>query len=295
MHKRKAQLRIKLDFYSDWIQLLSAHLAAAGYPPASNEGARAISLRYFSLKRRLLTARPRTLFDSKQFTCPPQHQVGLDAIKAKAQRGDPLWPHMSTRLADPDYNDLLLNDWGIHHFHLSTSAHPRVPGFLARTGPVLFARATDSAFYLVDVMSHGDWARRRVVEIIRNNWPDLIAPCKLAGIASASPHTDDHHRNMRKAHAMTLLHFDDGSSYVPFGGGLTSSGHCVDAVDEMDKCTSWIRELEGRARSNAARHVQEARAKGYQIGPHLHFKLRLDSKDRPMAYEKYSKLLFALE
>jgi hypothetical protein len=49
--------------------------------------------------------------------------------------------------------DLLLNDWGIHHLHISTAIES--DGFVARDGPLIFAVFKPLVAYLIEVMNHG--------------------------------------------------------------------------------------------------------------------------------------------
>ena len=66
--------------------------------------------------------------------------------------------------------DLMLNDWGIHHLHISTQIE--ADGYVKRDEPLLFAIFRPDDAYLIDVMGHGDWTRDRVIEVLSSEWPD---------------------------------------------------------------------------------------------------------------------------
>lgn len=67
----------------------------------------------------------------------------------------------------------MLNDWGIYHLHLGTTIQS--DGFVEQDNDeLLFARITPTKFYLINVMKHGDWERKLIVEILHSNWPETI-------------------------------------------------------------------------------------------------------------------------
>lgn len=68
-------------------------------------------------------------------------QSGYKTLKAKFANGDDVTPHLSSNILNDTYEDYLLNDWGIHHFHLGQNISD---GFAGRTGPLLFALITNS-------------------------------------------------------------------------------------------------------------------------------------------------------
>lgn len=162
----------ELDFLKDWAELMRRRLLASRYEVPETETPDQVCIKYFNVLRRCISVKPRMVHVSREFRCPSVHQHGIDSIRAKVSSGQNLNPHLSRNLLDLDYNDLLLNDWRIHHFHLSTILDPS--GFVTRTDPLLFAMVTDTDFYMIDVMHHDDWANERLIEIVHNNWPDVI-------------------------------------------------------------------------------------------------------------------------
>jgi hypothetical protein len=82
-----------------------------------------------------------------------------------------------------------LNDWGIHHLHVSTAVE--ADGFVERDGPprpLLFAIFKQQRAYLIDVMGHEDFADDRLIRIIFDTWPNdgLVSEVKgiLGGVKS---------------------------------------------------------------------------------------------------------------
>lgn len=77
-------------------------------------------------------------------------------MQRKIVGGEDLCPHLSRRHARLDTLDGLLNEWGVHHLYLGT-AHTAVgSGYMKRSGPVLFARITETDFYAINVYQERD-------------------------------------------------------------------------------------------------------------------------------------------
>jgi hypothetical protein len=128
---------------------------------------------YFNARRRMVSATPRNVKVASGFSCPAPHQAALTAIQALASTGGDLLPHLSRSLKKGDYDDALLNDWGIHHLHLSTNKDP--DGFVSRTKELLFARSTDDAMYCIAVLPHGAWSNQAFVQALHDNWPATLS------------------------------------------------------------------------------------------------------------------------
>ena len=161
-----------LDFYTDLIEIFRDKLIEMRFSIDLNEEANRICLIYFNLKRRKISAIPRTILESEEFNCPSDLQSGLDIVRERILNGQDLTPHLSIKLHKLDYNDSLLNDWGIYHLHLGLSLEP--DGFVSRTNQVLFARFDQNFAYFITVIEHGQWSNQEFVQIIHRNWPDSV-------------------------------------------------------------------------------------------------------------------------
>src|SRR5579862_9671134 len=136
---------------------------------------------YYNWASRLVPPQPRLVRKSKAFERNPltaQRASDLNLIIADIERGRNLTKYLSKGILRspvkmPDEKradiDLLLNDWGVHHLHLSSIVEP--DGFVKRDGPLLFVSFTEDAAYLIDTMKHGDWCREHVLEVLANEWP----------------------------------------------------------------------------------------------------------------------------
>jgi hypothetical protein len=273
-------LEVIVDFYGDWIQMLREKLVAESYTVDANESPFEVCKKYFNVQKRKITRKPRKVLISREFKCPPEYQAAVNTIIDRAEKGEDLIPYLSTLLLDADYNDSLLNDWDIHHFHLSNLPHPRYPQFVERTAPLLFARVTDDCFYLIAVMKHGDWTNKQLLEILHANWPDSLQSYRIRDI-SPSGYSEDDIREFRKHNIMTFIELHDGTIYAPLGRGYATSGMSIEVVQCCDYVKTCIDELEEYVKQNAAQLVEQAYSQHrIVIGPQLSFRLEaLSIKD----------------
>ena len=71
---------IKADFYADWISCLMQELAIMGYAVKESETPEEISLKFFNFLHRRISVKPRKILFSESFSCPLEHQAGLDIL-----------------------------------------------------------------------------------------------------------------------------------------------------------------------------------------------------------------------
>jgi hypothetical protein len=146
---------IKLDFLADIARIAGTRLTGAGYTVDPNDPPQVTLRRYLNVRMRRIQPAKRTTYKARAFSCPSDHQAGLDLLIKKSEAGDDLRANQSTSLDNPDFNDAILHDWNISHFHLGTSPDRHNPSFGKRTGPVLFAFVTNDSLYCIDVLPSG--------------------------------------------------------------------------------------------------------------------------------------------
>jgi len=109
------------------------------------------------------------------------HEVGVVGVDLLYGRKD-LKPHLSTKIADPDYQDLMFYDWRTYHFHLGIKPHPKRPGFVARTDELLFAMTDphEDKMYLIDIHPHkGAFENQDLMRIVEADWPEILSAHEL--------------------------------------------------------------------------------------------------------------------
>ena len=146
---------------------LAAHLSALN--------ARDLLIVYYNWMSRQVKPQPRHVRKSKTFEQNPlvtARASDLAQIIGEIERGNDLKRYLSRGVdiaaCVPGKKrrdlDLMLNDWGVHHLHISTQLDP--DGYVKRDGPLLFAIFRPLAAYLIDLMSHKDWTRGHVLDVL---------------------------------------------------------------------------------------------------------------------------------
>ncbi len=195
---------------------------------------------YFNLKHKVIFQQPRTVLRSDVLTRKAE-ELGaseiLDGIEQKFVTGQDVNPCLSKKIFQLNEHDYLLNDWAIHHLHLSDSKVNEDDYFNKRSGLLLFCHVTPETVYFIDIREHGEnyvFAQRDLLRVIRGNWPDLNSRFQVG-----SPDMELNHKPnekeisiLRRKGYMTLTQVDD-SIYMP-GLGSATSGFSLAAALEMD-------------------------------------------------------------
>ncbi len=264
------------DFYGDWVETLSERLKKMGHPPQPGSNQEDIAFAYFNLLRRKIPALPRRVECAREFSCPSVMQARLDYLTKKIEHGENLTPHLSTSVGrNAGYNDMLLNDWGIHHLHLGTTF--RSDGFIDRTGPVLFAKFDKDTAYFVKIAEHGEWSDREAVEVLNSNWPHLTQRTKLQGVDSLeSQASSDEIALLRKSGVNVILQMPGGSVHAPIGGGYASDGSSIEAVEQHDRIALSLKKAERILKTQIDEIIADARQSGFDIHENPVFKLLVE-------------------
>lgn len=308
MNEDEGSLRgVEANFRRDWVEYLMAQLSELHCRVDPTRDAEEIAIAYFNALKRRVLAKSRSVARSSDLSCPIDYQRGLDHLVAKVERGEDLTSHLSTAIeqhAEPGdqlFNDGLLNDWGIHHFHLGTVPDPKNPRFVSRTNDVLFARVTDTVFHMITIMPHrdargrGNWACQRLIRIIHRDWPESIEHLRLPFAAVDPVPTDEEMADYRKARVMVAVTMSDGTIYRPLGGGYATSGTGIDVADAAAYFTHAVSWVENDVRKNADKLAAKAAGMGHSLGWNLRFRFVAFMPGRK-AYviEENSKVLFSL-
>lgn len=242
-------MTLTIDFSADWKAYMLADIASQGYQVASSEPIDSISYKFLNVRRRKLQARPRNVHESSEFQCPANHSNGYELLKAKLTTGRDVTPYLSKSLLDINYDDPLLNDWGIHHFHLGQTVEDS--GFIDRTGPLLFALVTPDDAYCINIFPHGAWSEQGLIKILHRNWPAAIAGFKLNGVLGIAHSVSNRDiAKLRKAGVQTTVEVGPGVVYAPLGGGYSTAGTSIRTTMQSDKYRRIIRSLESYVREN---------------------------------------------
>jgi hypothetical protein len=193
---------------------------------------------FFNWRNRFVSARPRTVHFSAELRTKNRPEV--NGLVERIKSGDDLSPHLSTRVAKvftaatgsgrPGLGsrrdlDLLLNEWGIYHLHISTV--DRGDGYVERGNDLLFSCFRRDEAYLLDLLDHQAWTKESLVKIAVENWPNdglfSVLPnmtLKFPVITLEFP-ISDHRKELRAAAVNTPVQLPTG---LVFGPGMSSAG-----------------------------------------------------------------------
>ena len=211
-----------IDIYGDYAGMCKNRLIEAGYPcPATDKDE--IVLSYLNVLRRRVPARPRKVH-RRSYVVPPALVQGHTEFMAAVARGDDLRPYQSTRLTDANFNDGMLDDFGIQHFHLGVGPHPKLPGFKNRTGDVLLAMVHPNDFYAIGVFGHGIWSDWDLLDSIYADWPKLLEPFEVKGVHGLAHRISKaDYAELRKNGINSFTQRPDGKFHMGPGMGITSA------------------------------------------------------------------------
>jgi hypothetical protein len=198
---------------------------------------------YMNLLNREVTPKPREVRISNEFSCPNELMTSFNTFINDLRLGYNVNAYLSSNLKRAGYNDGFLNDFGLHHFHLGIGIcnTGKSKGFINRTGPVLVAYVTDKTAYLIGIYEHGEnasldlWTDQFTIEIIHNEWPEVLSAFKIHGISpSPEPITTEQRKVLRSKSCNSFIEMPDGVIYAPMGGGVTSANTNTNLTIQFD-------------------------------------------------------------
>lgn len=234
---------IEVDFEADWIEHLSARLLQLGYSPLMGryprtaqqklEGKPAtkvppVDVQFYNVAHRLIWPQPRRVVYASTFDCPAELAGGLQQLHAEVERGDNLRRRLSRGVGKIRRRDLLLNDWGITHFHLGRAEDIATGDQIAGTEQVAFAHVDDQTVRFIMVGGHV-WTDTSMLEIIHREWPEVTASRRLEGVTGRALSTAEI-AAIRRKHGNVVALLADGTVLAPLGGGTMSDGGSARAL-----------------------------------------------------------------
>ena len=217
------------DFNKDFDEIIAHELTTMGYRLNPAENSEKLRFKYFNLKRRLVSVKPRKIYISKEFYCPSNLQIGLNLLITKFENGLDVSSHLSKKVSKLKKRDTLLDDWGIHHFHLGEKLNGK---FAKRDGPLLFARIEEDRIFFLNIFPHGVWSNQQMVRIIHDNWPESIKSYRIKDAIGVLNLPDDQDIvKLRQGGIAYLMEIYPSIVYMPIGGGLCLTGRSAEIAD----------------------------------------------------------------
>jgi hypothetical protein len=228
--------QIELNFESDWTTYLrKTGLPACGLKYKERLSPEENTIRFLNAyNRRIPPAKPRKVHLSKELLIPPEFRQDYEALVALIQAGGDLKPYLSRHIVKrkrPDWNDGLLNSWGIQHLHFQREG----------TDHLLFCVITDTDVYLIQVLPHveEEWVNTQLVQILHDNWKETISRANHSRMKPEKFSTSKR-QSLRSYNANFAVTVADGTVYLPIAGGTTASG---DSIEDHYNCKKIFDEL----------------------------------------------------
>ena len=246
---------IEIDLWQDLVTFFRGELVRLGFDVEDIADDTKLVRVYLGVCRRLISLEPRQILKSNKFSCSPEHRKALANIECIIKNGGDLTPYLSKNIRQFDYNDPMLNHWGIHHLHLDTSFES--DGFIKRTGTLLYCRFEAKQAYFIDILPHGNWAQQQLIQTMHENWPEFMSQFRLNGITGTQL-SEEEIKEFRKKNINYAIEMDDGTTYCLPGGGVAGAGINILDVTKADFLFCSAREEQKRIIDNIDEIATEA-------------------------------------
>lgn len=197
---------------------------------------------WFNYQRRLVKPCKRNLHHNSSLSCPTEVVPGWLNLQQEVVDGVDLTPRLSRKIEDADYNDLFLNDWGFHHFHLGTTFDEKHPRQIERTGYVLIAVVDSTDFYPISFVRHGYWANQDILEKAIGAFPEHFERFRLNlnGITGFDASLLDANTALMRGAGVNGFRKIGNGVYMPTGFGVTTAGTSIAATMMLDQCRKQL-------------------------------------------------------
>lgn len=212
-------------------------------------------------------------------------------IVNKLSHGDDMNVLLSNRVRKLNQSksaDLLLAEWGIHHLHFEES----------RSNELLFIYFSESDAYLIDILQHETadgsvvtWTNTDLIQVMHENWPNVLRPYVFKTNSQSPVLTTEERRTLRNKAANTTIAVNDGTEYMPMGGGYSASKHPVHAIVQSDFLYLTVKQLQKTVEENYPAIQQTLST--YTTSPKL--ELKLGTNLEPMVVEVVHKVQLNLQ
>lgn len=203
-----------------------------------------IGVQYFNAVSKTIPIRKYQIFFSKQMKIPFQYKKIISEIKKKMENGENINNFLSKKIREADYNDNLLNFYGVYHLHLGEKIEK---GFRKRTGELLFIYVKDNKAYFLKIGEHKNWLSKENIKIVCNEWPELLKEFEFPNLLLE----DSENKVVQKKINLISL---NGKAYIPQMGVASSRDNNL-VVRRALSLRNSINELEIVTKNNIFNYI----------------------------------------
>ena len=238
---------MNIDFVRDAKELFRRRLEAMGVIVKHDDDP---IISWYIYSERRIPIFQRKVVKAKGFSCPPLFKKKLKKLEKDIEKGVNLIPYLSRLVMDCSKDDLMLYDWGIYHLHISDNLDTKKSdGFMERSDLLLYALFNNDKAYFIKIINHkGEnnmWTKKECLEIINDNWPQLLEPYIIKGVAEEQQYISDDERSaLRKKHVNTFITLNNGVVIRPPNMGFMCDGTPIKAVYDADNLKKQLNEVQ---------------------------------------------------
>ena len=158
----------------------------------------------------------------------------IKLFEKKFDKGESVKGYLSKKAFDVEFKDILLNQWGIKHLHLTDKEANSIEEMKNnRSNILLFFIVDNQDVYFLDVRKHPKGAGFITLELLyivyNNRWMEKIGARKVEGIIDLQPEINSNeelYKLYKNSINCNMLKF--GNEVYRMGWGVSSKGHKMD-------------------------------------------------------------------
>lgn len=231
---------IEINLFADMASIMRQELVEIGYKVNIPDDRELLNY-YFTTCNRIISARPRKVHEAAEMVVPSSRRSGYDALKDKFEKGISVMPHLSKQIKGLKFQDKMLFDWGIQHFHLGTTLEP--DGFIKQYNEILYVIVENDDVYFITVDEHDHWSDIDLLEKVLANWPHLLKSYQTGGTPTVQ-FSSKEIEALREFNVNTIVTLSDGHGYMGRGMGMTGAGTSADAVLNTNQMARTLQQFE---------------------------------------------------
>lgn len=231
---------IEIDLVTDMANIMRDEMREIGYK-VNIPNDREAMIYYFTTCARIVKTKPRKVHEAAGLVVPESRKAGYDALKTRFEKGESVVPHLSKQIKGLKFQDKMLFDWGIHHFHLDDKIEE--DGFVKQHDELVYAIVEEDDVYFIDVLEHDHWSDKDLLEKVLSNWPYLLKPYQIGGIPVEDFDSNDIEQ-LRKSNVNLVLTLSDGHGYMGRGMGMTGAGTSANASIQTIDMANCLKKME---------------------------------------------------
>lgn len=273
-----------MDFIKDFENEVKGILKTYSVKVDEDLGMQKLLAKYFRTINRTICAKPRKVIISDKIKNIGIDQSYLDIIeeiKTKFERGEDINSYLSDHIFNEDYNDYLLDEWGIHYINLSNKKSNPSDFFFDKSPYALFIKVYEDKVYFVDVQQHNsdyDFNRKELLETLDRNWNKILEPFKVKGINEVNHKLNDKERELLRKAGVPTMYEVNGKCYIPSSKSKDSNKE-LNYTAKADRLLILVKSIEEDIKDKSLKIKEKLKNEEGYTDDNLEFKLFMNNNN----------------